>query len=139
MGFEIRGDAKENRQDANHRWLGSAGLCCTLRSAFSCAETKRPFRLTLTRSHPHHHRNQRRGTIASSLISISPSPRSQLKAEVKTRPREGFYSYKERHKGPSLALMLMLPNSATFGFVSNSVGKITYQFKSIQISQLGIN
>lgn len=50
-GFEIRGDAKENRQDADHRWSGSAGFCSALRSAFSCAETKRPFRLTSTHSH----------------------------------------------------------------------------------------
>lgn len=36
--------------------------------------TKRPFTLTLTRCHPHHHRNQRRGIHSSPLISISPYP-----------------------------------------------------------------
>lgn len=58
-GFFIsEGKGTEKRHGANHTWLWSAGLSCTLRSAFSCTETKRPFTLTLTRRHPRHHRNQ---------------------------------------------------------------------------------
>ncbi len=38
------------------------------------AGTKRPFTLTLTHGHPHHHRNQLRGIHSSSLISISVYP-----------------------------------------------------------------